>query len=166
MLVHAEEVDDLRYHAGDGRQLVFLHQIGLDVDPDDDFGTQAAGHVCREIVQYAPVHQHAVVRSHRGKDAGDGHTRPHGLHEVPAGHHDLFAVEEVCRHAGKGDGQLQEVEGVVVADGEVGEEIVDVLPADESRGTLFPPVKREGKEVLAVLFLFPERKVVAVHFIA
>ena len=165
MLVHTEKVDDLRDHAGNRLQLILFHQIGLHVNPDHDLRTQLAGHVCREIIQYTPINQYPVTRSHRGKHARNGHARPHRLHEIPSLHHDLFPVEHICRHAGERDRQLQEIKGIMITDREIGKEIIHVLPADKTRRTLLPPVKREGKQVLAILFLLPERQVITIHFI-
>ena len=60
---------------------------------------------------------------------------------------------------------LQEIKGIMITDREIGKEIIHVLPADKTRRTLLPPVKREGKQVLAILFLLPERQVITIHFI-
>ena len=60
---------------------------------------------------------------------------------------------------------LQEIKGIMITDREIRKEIIHVLPADKTRRTFLPPVKREGKQVLAILFLLPERQVITIHFI-
>ena len=129
------DVLDLTGELGEGLQLVDVgdHAVGH-LDADDDVGTHLTADVGGEVVDKAAVHQELPVDGDGREHAGDGHAGPDGLGELAATQHGGLAGGEVGGDAGEGDGQLVEVDGVLVADAQAVEEVEQVGTGDERAG--------------------------------
>ena len=109
----------------------------------DGGGREGGGGVAADVdVHHNVTHRDVVVvlvlavdvddLHQEREDSGNGHRGAHGLLEVAGVEVDLGVGDDVRGHAGKGDGQGVEVDGVQIALEEVVEEVVQVDAADES----------------------------------
>ena len=131
-LVHAVEVHNLHQDARRGIKLRGGFQFRRYIDADNDVGTHLAGDVGRIVVAQTTVHQHHAARSDGGKDAGNRHAGTHGSAQHAAVEHHFGIVDHIGGHAGKGNGQLVEVDGIVVGCRQGVKQRGNVLAHDEA----------------------------------
>ena len=114
-LVLTVGIHQLQHHAHRAAQLL-SRLVGLSHgDTDNDVGTHLTGHVGGVVVAQAPVDEHLVAQTHRGKDGGDGHRGTHGLRQA-TGMEIVFGIgDQISGHTGKRDGQAIEIDGIGIA---------------------------------------------------
>lgn len=166
VFVFGVDVDNLCKDGGCVVDFVGVERVALDGDADDDVGAHLSGEVSGVVVAEASVNKHAVADTDWGEYTGDGHGGTHGLDEVTLVEVDFGIGDEVGGNAGKGDGQLGEVETVEVTIAELSEEPVEVAAADESSslGTVVAEAADDGVGVL--FFALAEGEVCGVGTVA
>ncbi|MNT64733.1 hypothetical protein D3C72_2026570 [compost metagenome] len=92
--------------------MLAIAQRGADVDHDGQVHAHFAGHIHRNVVDHAAVHQQTAVQFDRGEHGGDRHAGADHLGQVTTAEYDFFATGDVGGHCAEGDGQLIEVAGV------------------------------------------------------
>ena len=113
-LVHTVEIYNLHQDARRGVKLRGGLQFRRHVDADDDVGTHLTGDVGRKVVAQTTVYQHFAICPDGSKDSGNRHAGTHGSAEHAAVEHHFGIVDHIGGHAGKGNGQRVEVDGIVV----------------------------------------------------
>ena len=166
VFIHTKQIDNLRYHPGNRFQLILRHQIRLYIHADHDFRPKGPCHVCREIIQYAPVYQYPITRHYRRKRSRDSHTCPHRPHQISIGHHDLLPIQHVSSHASEGNGQFQKIQRIMMPDSQVCKKIIHVLSPDKPYRTTSSPFEGEGQHVFRIVLFLAERQIVTIHLIA
>ena len=122
---HVADVVDLR--VGDAF-------TGAEFDADHHVGTHLTGDIHRIVVQGTAVHQYPAVLAQRREIARDGHRGAKGIHEGATAPDDLLMLDQIHRHTGERNRHLVEVQRIQIADGQRGEEVVDVLPVNQRHG--------------------------------
>lgn len=165
VLFHPHQVDDLPRDVGQRVELVGTDQPFLHIDTDDDVGTHLPGNVHRIVVDHAAVDQHHPFPFHRLEHAGDGHAGAHGKGKLAAVEHILLAVDKVFGYAGKRDRKLVEVDGVVIAHRQFGEETGNVAPGDDAslERVLGLVLEGNGECILFRALFLDEQFFIAVH---
>ncbi|MNF63128.1 hypothetical protein D3C84_448220 [compost metagenome] len=97
------------HHRG---QLLARAQRCADVHHYHAVDAHLAGHVHRDVVHHAAVHQQPAVHFHRGEHGGYRHAGADRLGQVAAAEHHLLAGGDIGGHGAEGDGQLVEVTGI------------------------------------------------------
>ena len=131
-LVLTVHIDDLREHRASGSDFVGSPRLVLHRYTDDIVGSHLLGDIDREVVAHTAIDQHHIAYSHRREGTGNRHTGSHRHTEHSAMEDILCIIDYVCCHAGKRDGQLVEVDGVIVGRGKRVEQSIDVLSDDHS----------------------------------
>ena len=135
VVAHGYDVHQLGCQLGQRLEVVDIaFEHGRHLDADDDVGADVATDVGGEVVYQTAVHKHLAIEGHRREDAWDGHAGADGFRELAATQHDGITRDDVGGDTGKGDGQLVEVDGILVADAKAVEKVEQVGASDEGVG--------------------------------
>lgn len=117
-----------------GQRLQLVHIVDhapRHLDADDDVSPHLTADVGGEVVDKPAIDKALPVDGDGGEDAWDGHAGTDGLRKLALTDHHGIARGDVGGHAGEGDGQLVEVDGVLIADAKAVEEVQQVVAGDE-----------------------------------
>ena len=166
----AIEGDDLADHVAGAIDVVLCFQVaGAQVDTDDDVRfSHGLGDIGGIVIVQSAIHEDHAVLFHGRENGGNGHAGPERQGKAAAAEDMLLAPDDIDGDTGEGDGQLVEIERIVVADGQPREQVLQVLSLDHAAdGPLFLafPEGERDDITLGVLFL-GEGEVAAFHPVA
>ena len=127
------DVEELLHDLGQGAGVfgIVLALVAY-VNTDDDVSPHLFADIRREIVPEAAVDQGHVVQLDGGEHSGDCHGCPYGCRQVAAVEHYLLVRNQVYGNAGERYGKVVEIDVILVAHAETGQQVQHVLSVDDS----------------------------------